>query len=194
MSNRLNDERSAIVVIMQRLHDADVSGDILRREANYCHMLIPMYFDPLRYPASADGTATEDPETGEPFEGNEIGWIDPRALDEDGEVLSPQGLAERENMLAWPKRVQIILLSVFMEALLLVVPADRDRRHHSARRYPRSFPACGGIRGRRPVPAGDRSRAGHAAGLHPEPARSLDGGPDVHPHAQVAALVLRQAR
>jgi hypothetical protein len=36
MSNRLNDERSAIVVIMQRLHDADVSGDILRREANYC--------------------------------------------------------------------------------------------------------------------------------------------------------------
>jgi hypothetical protein len=104
MSNRLNDERSAIVVIMQRLHDADVSGDILAREANYCHMLIPMYFDPLRYPASADGTATEDPETGELFEGNEIGWIDPRALDEDGEVLSPRALAERENMLAWPKR------------------------------------------------------------------------------------------
>jgi hypothetical protein len=49
-------------------------------------MLIPMYFDPLRYPASQDGT--EDPETGELFEGNEIGWIDPRALDEDGEVLS----------------------------------------------------------------------------------------------------------
>jgi hypothetical protein len=65
---------------MQRLHDADVSGDILAREANYCHMLIPMYFDPLRYPASVDGTATEDPETGEPFEGNEIGWIGPRAL------------------------------------------------------------------------------------------------------------------
>jgi hypothetical protein len=60
--------------------NADVSGDILRREANYCHMMIPMYFDPLRYPASEDGTATEDPETGEPFEGNEIGWIDPRAL------------------------------------------------------------------------------------------------------------------
>jgi hypothetical protein len=61
MSNRLNDEQSAIVIIMQRLHDADVSGDILAREANYCHMLIPMYFDPLRYPARADGTATEDP-------------------------------------------------------------------------------------------------------------------------------------
>jgi hypothetical protein len=59
MSNRLNDEQSAIVVIMQRLHEGDVSGDILAREADYCHMMVPMYFDPLRYPASADGEATE---------------------------------------------------------------------------------------------------------------------------------------
>jgi hypothetical protein len=65
MSNRLNDEQSAIVAIVQRLHDADVAGDILSREANYCHMLVPMYFDPLRYPASEDGERTEDPETGE---------------------------------------------------------------------------------------------------------------------------------
>jgi hypothetical protein len=63
VSNRLNDERSAIVIIMQRLHENDVSGDILAREANCCHMMVPMYFDPLRYPASADGMATEDPET-----------------------------------------------------------------------------------------------------------------------------------
>jgi phage terminase large subunit-like protein len=104
MSNRLNDEQSAIIVIMQRLHDGDVSGDILARESNYCHMLVPMYFDPLRYPASEDGLSTEDPETGEPFEGNEIGWIDPRACNEDGEVLSPRELAARDGMLAWPKR------------------------------------------------------------------------------------------
>jgi hypothetical protein len=26
-----------------------------------------MYFDPLRYPASADGERTEDPETGEAY-------------------------------------------------------------------------------------------------------------------------------
>jgi hypothetical protein len=31
MSNRLNDEQSAIVVIMQRLHEGDFSGDILAR-------------------------------------------------------------------------------------------------------------------------------------------------------------------
>jgi hypothetical protein len=60
MSNRLNDEQSAIIVIMQRLQEWDVSGDLLAREANYCHLMIPMYFDPFRYPASADGRATED--------------------------------------------------------------------------------------------------------------------------------------
>jgi hypothetical protein len=68
MSNRINDDNSAIVVIMQRLHENDVSGDILAREAGYCHLMIPMYFDPLRYPASADGLRTED-EDGNPFTG-----------------------------------------------------------------------------------------------------------------------------
>jgi hypothetical protein len=47
------------------------------------------------YPASTDGERTEDPETGEPFTGNEIGWIDPRALDEDGELLSPRETPRR---------------------------------------------------------------------------------------------------
>jgi hypothetical protein len=104
MSNRINDDRSAIVIIMQRLHANDVSGDILTRESDYCHCLIPMYFDPLRYPPSEDGMRTEDPETGEPFQGNEIGWIDPRACNEDSEVLSPRELAQCDGELAWPDR------------------------------------------------------------------------------------------
>ena len=58
---------------MQRLHEDDVSGDILARGAGYCHMMVPMYFDPLRYPSSPDGMATEDPETGEPFVGSTHG-------------------------------------------------------------------------------------------------------------------------
>ena len=49
-----------------------MSGDILAREANCCHMMIPMYFDPLRYPASADGEATEDPETGDGAPGRPV--------------------------------------------------------------------------------------------------------------------------
>ena len=104
MSNRLNDEDSAIIVCMQRLRDNDVSGDILAREADYCHLMIPMRFEPMAYPASADGLRTEDPESGEPFEGNDIGWIDPRALDEDGELLSPREMAQFEGELAWPER------------------------------------------------------------------------------------------
>jgi hypothetical protein len=47
MSNRLNDEQSAIVVIMQRLHEGDVSGDVLAREPDYCHLMMPMYFRAL---------------------------------------------------------------------------------------------------------------------------------------------------
>jgi hypothetical protein len=43
----------------QGLHEGDVSGDVLARESDYCHLMIPMYFDPLRYPASADGEATD---------------------------------------------------------------------------------------------------------------------------------------
>jgi hypothetical protein len=46
------------------------------------------------YPASADDERTEDPETGEPFEGNELGWIDPRALDAEGNLLSPREMAQ----------------------------------------------------------------------------------------------------
>jgi phage terminase large subunit-like protein len=104
MSNRLNDDRSAIVIIMQRLHESDVSGDILARESGYCHCLIPMYFDPLRYPASVDGLRTEDPETGEEFDGNDIGWIDPRAIGSDGHVMPPRELSRYDGELAWPER------------------------------------------------------------------------------------------
>lgn len=104
MSNRLNDENSAIVVCMQRVKDTDVSGDILSREADYCHLMIPMRFESMVYPASADGERTEDPETGDAFEGNELGWIDPRALDEDGNILSPREMAQYDGELAWPER------------------------------------------------------------------------------------------
>lgn len=108
MSNRLNDDNSAIVIIMQRLHEGDVSGDILTREADYCHLMIPMRFEPMVYPVSADGLRVEDPETGEPFTGNELGWIDPRALDGDQNLLSPQEMAQYEGMLAWPERFDVI--------------------------------------------------------------------------------------
>jgi hypothetical protein len=38
------------------------------------------------------------------YEGNDLGWIDPRALDDDGNVVAPDELQERDGELAWPAR------------------------------------------------------------------------------------------
>lgn len=47
--NRLNDqERSAIVVVMQRLHEDDISGTILKLGMGYTHLCLPMEFEPER--------------------------------------------------------------------------------------------------------------------------------------------------
>lgn len=76
MSNRLNDlEQSSIIVIMQRVHEADVSGMIVTEGLDYCHLLIKMEYDPSFYPSD--------------YEGTEIGWFDPRT---------------KEGELAWPER------------------------------------------------------------------------------------------
>lgn len=68
---RLNDPvRSAIVVIMQRLHEADISGQILALKLGYEHLMLPMEFEPERACATS------------------IGFHDPRTV--DGELLFPE--------------------------------------------------------------------------------------------------------
>lgn len=65
MSNRLNDmEKSAICIIMQRVHENDVSGAAIEM-GDYEHLMIPMEWDGRRYQTS-------------------IGWTDPR--EDDGEL------------------------------------------------------------------------------------------------------------
>lgn len=65
-----NPDRSAIVVVMQRLHEEDVSGVILSRNLGYDHIMLPMRYDPARaYPTK-------------------LGYADPR--EEDGELLFPE--------------------------------------------------------------------------------------------------------
>ncbi len=71
LSNRLNDmEKSAIVVIMQRVHESDVSGTILSEGLGYTHLMIPMEYDRGRHCETA------------------IGWSDPR--EQDGELAWPE--------------------------------------------------------------------------------------------------------
>lgn len=91
MSNRLNDlERSAIVVIMQRVNEFDVSGFICTKR-DYCHLLIPMELDGWRPPT-------------------QIGWIDPRT--EIGELAWPERFPARvleefrANAFVWASQYQ----------------------------------------------------------------------------------------
>jgi predicted phage terminase large subunit-like protein len=68
--NRLNDqERSAIVVVMQRLHEDDVAGTILKLGMGFVHLCLPMEFEPERACSTV------------------IGFSDPRSA--DGDLLDP---------------------------------------------------------------------------------------------------------
>lgn len=68
--NRLNDaDRSAIVVIMQRLHEKDVSGVILKEGMPFVHIMLPMEFEPERRCVT------------------DLGFADPRTF--DGELADP---------------------------------------------------------------------------------------------------------
>lgn len=74
--NRLNDQaKSAIIIVMQRLHEADLTGALLARELGYWHLMIPMEFEIDR-------------------RGETPIWRDPRTY--DGELMDPQRMPARE--------------------------------------------------------------------------------------------------
>jgi predicted phage terminase large subunit-like protein len=69
-TNRLNNqEKSAIIVIMQRLHEGDISGEALALDMGYVHLNLPMQFEPDRRCTTR------------------IGFKDPRT--HEGELLNP---------------------------------------------------------------------------------------------------------
>lgn len=71
LPTRLNNpDSSAIIVVMQRLHEEDVSGYILGNDLGYEHLMLPMEFEPERKCYTS------------------IGFEDPRT--EDGELLFPE--------------------------------------------------------------------------------------------------------
>jgi predicted phage terminase large subunit-like protein len=99
-TTRLNDpRRAAVVVIMQRLHEDDISGKILSDgDDSWTTLMIPMEYESRRHCVTS------------------IGWQDPRGLDDDGEPLvnlsdrfprddeAAAILDKRENTLMWPER------------------------------------------------------------------------------------------
>lgn len=92
---RLNDpEKSAIIIVMQRVHENDPSGYILERDLGYDHLCIPMEFE-------ADRRTTTS-----------IGWTDPRT--KEGELLDavrfPPQVVDRDKKAmgsyAWAGQMQ----------------------------------------------------------------------------------------
>jgi predicted phage terminase large subunit-like protein len=80
LQTRLNDpKRGAFIVVMQRVHERDVAGEIIAREAGYVHLCLPARF-----------------ESDHPFV-----WVrDPRAVENggegDGQLLWPERFGEKE--------------------------------------------------------------------------------------------------
>lgn len=68
MSTRGVSRKASRVVIMQRLHEADLSGHIID-QGGYVHICLPMHYEPKRMIATP------------------LGWNDPRT--KEGELLSP---------------------------------------------------------------------------------------------------------
>lgn len=74
--SRINNADSAIVVIMQRLHERDTSGVILARDLGYEHLMLPMRFESSRKCRTS------------------IGFEDPRTV--EGELLFPERFSEQQ--------------------------------------------------------------------------------------------------
>jgi len=80
-SRMVDPEKSTIIVVMQRLNEADVSGYILENDLGYEHLMLPMEFEPERKCYTS------------------IGFEDPRT--KDGELLFekrfPRHVVERDK-------------------------------------------------------------------------------------------------
>ena len=71
LPSRVNNDSSAIIIVMQRLHEADVSAEAIA--LGYDHLCIPMRYEEKRRPTS-------------------IGWVDPRST--PGELMFPDRFPE----------------------------------------------------------------------------------------------------
>jgi predicted phage terminase large subunit-like protein len=98
---RLNSPKnSAIIVIMQRLHEEDVSGTILDKGLPYTHLMLPMEFE-------ADRACSTPVEWWPEWSDEPIPFADPRS--EDGELLFPErfpaDVVERDKAVMGPYAV-----------------------------------------------------------------------------------------
>lgn len=99
MTSRHNDPKTgSVVVIMQRVHEEDISGVILDLGLDYCHLKIPMEYD-AKYQFNDDGSVRTNP----------IGWVDPRFNEDDPDAA--------DGELAWPDRLDAGTVASLKHAL-----------------------------------------------------------------------------
>jgi len=98
LSSRFNNENTAFIVIMQRVHEDDVSGVILSAGLGYCHVCIPWEYE---YGRCVDAKGDPVP--------NSFGWVDPR--------LAPLAPDECEGLPAWEARFPPKVIDMLRHAL-----------------------------------------------------------------------------
>ena len=104
LPTRFNTDDSALVVIMQRLHERDISGLIISELGDdYVHLCLPMRFEEkhrsytiVKSPHGPAERVRRVKDDGEP-----LPYYVP---DPDGELLYPQDPRDEEGELCWPER------------------------------------------------------------------------------------------
>lgn len=87
-TTRLNSQEfGAVVLVMQRVHEDDITGHILSSDGaeRWTHYMIPMRYDPVRHCSTFLGTDAD---------GQPITWSDPRTI--DGELMWPERFNEED--------------------------------------------------------------------------------------------------
>lgn len=88
MPSRLNDRRTgAMIVVMQRVHEGDLSGHILANDLGYVHFCVPMSYEPCSHVNAwvDDEIVTLLGDDADNVDPDDIFWIDKRT--EEGELL-----------------------------------------------------------------------------------------------------------
>jgi predicted phage terminase large subunit-like protein len=87
MNTRLNHQRLSVrVIVMQRLHEADLCGHLLEKNSGYVHLCLPMEYEGKKYFSPVKWT--------NPFTGQREQYQDPRK--EPGELLFPSRFGPKE--------------------------------------------------------------------------------------------------
>jgi|GEM_PF-1342789 len=98
MPSRMNDRRTgAMVVVMQRVHEGDLSGHILANDLGYVHICVPLCYVPCFHVNAWVGDRIETiigEEDVAEIADEDVFWTDPRT--EEGELLWPARLPASE--------------------------------------------------------------------------------------------------